>query len=107
MGMCHVKHGGSTCFRCGGFRDRKGQAYCRACHNAYARENRPKYRDLTPEARFKNISRAYANVRQRQGILVPQPCEVCGADQVEKHHEDYAKPLAVMWLCRECHRSMH
>jgi hypothetical protein len=38
--------------------------------------------------------------------LVPQPCEVCGATKVEKHHPDYSKPLEVRWLCREHHLAL-
>ena len=29
----------------------------------------------------------------RLGILVREPCEVCGAEKVEAHHPDYAAPL--------------
>ena len=37
------------------------------------------------------------------GRLHRQPCEVCGAVLVEAHHDDYAKPLEVRWLCRSHH----
>lgn len=55
---------------------------------------------------MKANARAYANVYQRRGKLVPKPCEVCG-DEAQKHHEDYSKPLQVMWLCRGCHVEHH
>lgn len=43
-----------------------------------------------------------------RGKLVPQPCERCGSEKhVEKHHEDYARPLDVRWLCRGCHKAEH
>jgi hypothetical protein len=35
------------------------------------------------------------------------PCEVCGLDNTEGHHPDYAKPLDVIWLCREHHNDWH
>jgi hypothetical protein len=54
-------------------------------------------------ARQRANCRAYANVYQRRGKLVPLPCEVCGSPHVEKHHDDYAKPLTVRWLCRAHH----
>lgn len=41
------------------------------------------------------------------GRMVRQPCEVCGADYVEAHHDDYGQPLAVRWLCRAHHRQHH
>lgn len=35
-------------------------------------------------------------------------CEVCGScDMVQAHHEDYSQPLAVRWLCKDCHFSHH
>lgn len=43
----------------------------------------------------------------RDGRLVVQPCEVCGSAEVQAHHEDYSKPLEVMWLCFEHHRARH
>ncbi len=32
---------------------------------------------------------------------------MCGKLKVDAHHEDYAKPLVVKWLCRSCHVSLH
>ena len=43
----------------------------------------------------------------RDGRLTRKPCEVCGCDQSEAHHEDYAKPLNVVWLCRTHHMQRH
>ena len=39
----------------------------------------------------------------RDGKIVRKPCEVCGAEKVEAHHEDYSKPLEVVWLCKPHH----
>jgi ribosomal protein S27AE len=41
------------------------------------------------------------------GKLVRQPCSRCGALSVDAHHEDYSKPLDVVWLCRKCHTLRH
>ena len=43
----------------------------------------------------------------RDGKLVKQPCEVCGAKKVHAHHDDYAKPLDVRWLCPKHHMQWH
>lgn len=39
------------------------------------------------------------------GTLVPEPCTICRVNMgVDTHHQDYAKPLEVDWLCKSCHR---
>ena len=43
----------------------------------------------------------------RDGVLVRQPCIRCGAIKSVAHHEDYDKPLDVMWLCQPCHKQRH
>jgi ribosomal protein S27AE len=72
------------------------------------RRNRPKERELTPEQLLRVRARQLANVHQARGKLKPQPCEVCGTTvKVEKHHEDYSRPLDIRWLCRRCHLQEH
>ena len=43
----------------------------------------------------------------RNGLLVRMPCVRCGKEKTEAHHEDYDKPLEVMWLCTPCHKQRH
>lgn len=43
----------------------------------------------------------------RDGRLVRKPCEVCGIQKSEAHHEDYRKKLDVRWLCFRHHREAH
>jgi hypothetical protein len=42
-----------------------------------------------------------------QGRLVRQPCEICGKQRVDAHHDDYSRPLDVRWLCRSHHKQLH
>lgn len=44
---------------------------------------------------------------RRKGLLVPQPCARCGNIKSVAHHEDYSKPLKVVWLCHTHHRLRH
>ena len=43
----------------------------------------------------------------RDGKLIRQPCEDCGATKSQAHHDDYAKPLDVRWKCARCHARHH
>ena len=39
-------------------------------------------------------------------VLRPDTCP-CGNPNPQGHHEDYSKPLMVMWLCLDCHKKLH
>lgn len=43
----------------------------------------------------------------RRGVITKLPCDVCGDEKSEAHHDDYAKPLAIRWLCRKHHSEHH
>ena len=44
----------------------------------------------------------------RDGKLFPLPCEICfNTHDLHAHHDDYAKPLNVRWLCSKHHREWH
>ena len=42
-------------------------------------------------------------------IEKPKVCQECKMKKtrIEGHHEDYSKPLEVIWLCVSCHRKIH
>lgn len=63
-------------------------------------EHKKNWRRRNPEkAKAHDIFRAA--VRRKE--IVRQACEVCGNPKSEGHHDDYAKPLDVRWLCRKHH----
>lgn len=43
-------------------------------------------------------------------LIKPAECENCGAEDLiyplEAHHNNYAEPLDVEWLCRSCHNAI-
>ena len=43
----------------------------------------------------------------KSGKLEKAPCAVCGSEKVEAHHEDYGRPIDVIWLCKSHHKIRH
>lgn len=70
----------------------------------YRKKHKKKYYQENPG---KERARQKANRAIRDGILIKQPCEVCGELKVEAHHDDYTKPFEVRWLCKKCHEEHH
>jgi hypothetical protein len=86
----------------------EAQRAYRARHPERAREaDRPAKRRWN--ARNAEKIRAHTAVHNaiRRRKLQRGPCEVCGADRVHAHHDDYSKPLVVRWLCPLHHRQLH
>ena len=55
-------------------------------------------------------SKAHAIVARaiKSGNLVVSPCESCECKKsTHAHHDDYAKPLNIRWLCPGCHNRWH
>lgn len=57
-----------------------------------------------PVYRAHHRARALANRAIKAGKLIRQPCQVCKALPTEAHHEDYNRPLDVIWLCKVHHK---
>ena len=85
--------------------DRWQSEHKRVGDGAKARYN-VKRRERRRDPETAKIERARDAVyrAKKRGDLVSQPCEACGDEIAEAHHEDYAKPLEVRWLCYRHHR---
>ena len=109
------------CQRCGKQRDasefpmspvtKQPIATCRACMPQYQRGGKPeregkrRWQRANREKRAAHKAVEYAVLR---GDLKRQPCVRCGSeDRVVAHHDDYSRPLDVMWLCWPCHVERH
>lgn len=42
-----------------------------------------------------------------RGSIQRKPCIECGETKAQAHHEDYTKPLDVIWLCPKHHSAHH
>lgn len=72
-------------------------------HPERIRESRRASQERYPEKRAARIAVGNA---LRSGVLVKGPCARLGDDcsgRIEAHHEDYAKPLEVVWACVRHH----
>lgn len=65
--------------------------------------------DLETLRSQQQIARQYVHKAIKASELKKaQCCEWCGSTiQIEGHHQDYAKPLEVKWLCSACHKRLH
>ena len=116
---CYVKKTANNFYRSAINRDGLcGQ--CKTCHskkvNASKKNKRLlSYKQVAPHKKFwlqtnKLKRKAHQDVSYaiQKGKLVRQPCEQCGVtEHVVAHHEDYNKPLDVVWLCKHHHKERH
>jgi hypothetical protein len=59
---------------------------------------------------IKRAASLIVNNHVRDGKLMkPDNCSICGIEptRLHGHHDDYAKPLSVRWLCPKCHTAWH
>lgn len=98
--QCSMKNLEPKC-SCGAER-KPWRTYCVVCANRH----RKRHCEKTPGAKMKANARSYLHVYVRRGKVAKTPC-ACGSLLVEAHHEDYSRPLDVVWLCRKCHGKKH
>lgn len=56
----------------------------------------------------KNAHNIVARALMNGNITRPLSCEVCGSSsKLQAHHNDYNRPLEVVWLCVPCHAKAH
>jgi hypothetical protein len=110
---------------------------CRSCirrrdHESYARHRearvegaraysqRPEAKALRDKRHESSINkypekesarRLVRNAVSTGKIIKPKVCQGCNKEELKHklhaHHEDYSKPLDVVWLCFGCHRKVH
>lgn len=90
--------------KCGKPRRATYARLCRDCHNEYMRDNRTRWEKANP---VKQRARWYLRTYIKRGKVKRLPCKHCGDLKSEAHHNDYSKPLDVVFLCRGCHVMTH
>lgn len=80
------------------YREYRSSEKWKKYHLAYIQQWRAK------NSNWKDNVRRQVSTAVKNGKLKKLPCKVCFKKKVEAHHDDYTKPLKVIWLCREHHR---
>jgi len=77
----------------------EGHAAYKRAHEKYSRNNPIK----------KGASTIVGNAVRDGKLEKPDSCEKCGSkpSRLHGHHDDYAFPLSVRWLCPGCHSQWH
>lgn len=73
-------------------------------HNESELARRYKWKAEKPEGHKAHLIVFHA---LKKGELEKLPCEICGVERVDAHHNDYSKPLEVRWLCPVHHSAEH
>lgn len=63
-------------------------------------------RDYESKHPERNEAKVAIMMAVRNGKLIPQPCIKCG-QKAQAHHDDYSKPMDVIWLCPKHHGERH
>lgn len=105
---------------------------CKVCHTARNKAASITYKESRREARvaynnrpdrkkanYENMKKMYKLYPEHQqarmkvyqaikrGKLSKLPCRICGEVKAQAHHNDYSKPLEVVWLCIKHHKELH
>ena len=73
------------------------------------RLNPPKRGSDTEHRRLMNRAHGAVERALKRGTLIrSETCEDCGeGGRIQGHHEDYERPLEVVWVCIPCHGVRH
>jgi hypothetical protein len=95
-----------------GWRIRKKE-YCKKYQKEHREKKRQYMREYTKRPVFKlwrsnpeALRRHYARLKAQKEIDVSKEiCVICGGhEHLQRHHDDYSKPLDVQILCHDCHK---
>ena len=87
-------------------------SYCKQCKNEWKRSNATRLYLNVKETRKQNVEyqrktkvwRTTNNAVRAGKLIRPSICSVCLEEKdIEAHHEDYSKPLEIIWCCKDCH----
>lgn len=84
------------------------ESKCRKCSNLNSKNQGSRWARLNQPEKYK--ARSVLNNAIASGkIIKPTSCEFCHktGTRIHGHHDDYSKPLQVIFLCQTCHKNIH
>lgn len=87
-------------------RDRK-RNHKRTAPRATVRRSYGASREWSLRNREKRAAHSKLDWAVASGVVKKEPCFVCGSARSHGHHEDYSRPLSVVWLCSKHHQMWH
>lgn len=89
----------------------KNAEHVKAYAEEWEKNNKEKRRRINSRSKtnhpYESYIRDQTNNAIKLGKLIRKPCEICGVEPTDAHHDNYNKPLEVRWLCRKCHAEWH
>lgn len=93
----------------------KNRELARIRNKRYMQTQKGKEKHLATSIEYaeKNREKISASRKVRRAVvsgklIKPLNCEICGLEKfLQGHHEDYSKPLQVIWMCAKCHIYHH
>jgi hypothetical protein len=85
------------------------RGYWRSYYKNHSKQLIKKVLDCRKREPEKTIARSKVYYAIKTGKLIkPTKCSDCNEEKfLQGHHEDYSKPLNLIWLCTTCHHKKH
>jgi hypothetical protein len=104
--ICEKHRVEKTVYRCAVENGKtRNRHICLICSAERRRAHFKRHGRIEPQEQRR--ARSAVDTALKNGTLERMPCERCGERNAQAHHDDYSKPLNVMWLCPKHHRERH
>lgn len=82
---------------------------CHQCKNEKNKDYRDKYYKIyNKKFKKERSARSLVSRQIKKGEIKRGTCIVCKSKtNIVAHHEDYNKPLQIIWICRRHHYALH
>lgn len=89
------------------------KTYYKMWYAKNGRKRKKDYNKIIEKWQKDNAEKVVVQRKMRHAVKMkiiskPTICSNCGDERkILAHHEDYSKPLEVVWLCYSCHKKTH